>query len=542
MRTTQAARYARWSAAIAILLVLAVAAVYAQRAWLSHQVQQEAIPVPASVQEQSAQFTLSKVNGEKTQFTVRASRATEFTEGNRSLLEDVWITAYGTVTQRFDNLHTRSCEYVPTTGLITCAGDVQIDLQSSEDARLYAPSSGSEKPPSKVVHIATSQVSFERDTGVASTEQPVQFNLPQGDGSALGVRYDSQLGELRLLRDVKMTLRPTAAKGSGASAAIGTADVNITGSAMIYRRDDRIVRLLGPVEVQQGLSKLRAGNLNIELDEKLRARKIVATDHPEVAGIERGDPVTLAAENISVVLSPEGWTERVIAAGNVRLNNKNPTGENRLTAGQVELEPVAGTNRPRRMTATDDVTVQSALAEGGSRRMKTSSLIMDFVSRGDTGQSVVQHAATAAATLDWESPAQVPGKNTGKTGLQRMRLTSDQLDASFGGENELRELRGTGNVEMQRQLGDAAPVTSASRELVAQFAPGGEWSRVEQTGNVRLRDGNRTAQSERAQFDHAAGTATLTDAVVITDESSRTTPSRAPSRRQSMSFVPMAMS
>src|SRR6185295_18162011 len=116
------------------------------------------------------------------------------------------------------------------------------------------------------------------------------------------------------------------------------------------------------------------------------------------------------------------------------------------------------------------------------------------------GQSVLQHAATPAATLDWESPAQVPGKSGGTAGLQRMHLTSNQLDASFGGENELRELHGLGDVEMQRQLGDEAPVTSASRDLLAQFAPGGEWSRVEQTGNVRLRDGGRTAQAERAQF------------------------------------------
>src|ERR1700686_3655621 len=109
MRTTQAARYARWSAAVAILLALAVAGVYVRGALHSRRVQQTAVPVPAAVQEQSAQFSLSKVNGAKTQFTIRASRATQLTEGNRSLLEDVWITSYGTDTKRYDNLHTRSC-------------------------------------------------------------------------------------------------------------------------------------------------------------------------------------------------------------------------------------------------------------------------------------------------------------------------------------------------------------------------------------------------------------------------------------------------
>jgi hypothetical protein len=48
--------------------------------------------VPPTVQQRSAVFSFSKVEQERTLFTVRASQATEFKEGNRSLLEDVWIT------------------------------------------------------------------------------------------------------------------------------------------------------------------------------------------------------------------------------------------------------------------------------------------------------------------------------------------------------------------------------------------------------------------------------------------------------------------
>ncbi len=278
MRTTQAARYARWSAAMAILLAPAVAGVYVRSAWRSRRVQQTAVPVPASVQEQSAQFSLSKVNGEKTQFTIRASRATEFTGGNRNLLEDVWITAYGTDSQRYDNLHTRSCDYIATTGLVTCAGDVQIDLQSSQDPRLPPGDSSTQKPSANVVHIVTSQISFERDSGVATTDQPVAFHSAAGRWhERWACATIRRKGEMLLLHDVKMTLRPTAASGAGPAAAIGTAEVNIASSSLIYHRDDRIVHLLGPVEVQQGLSKLNAGNLNVELDEQLaRPTGIVA--------------------------------------------------------------------------------------------------------------------------------------------------------------------------------------------------------------------------------------------------------------------------
>src|SRR3990172_1985521 len=105
MRTTDAARYARWSALAALLLAIAVAGVYSHRAWKAHRAKQNAPPpVPTTVQQQSAQFTFSKVEKDRTLFTVRASRATEFKGGQKSLLEDVWITVFGSREQRFDNL------------------------------------------------------------------------------------------------------------------------------------------------------------------------------------------------------------------------------------------------------------------------------------------------------------------------------------------------------------------------------------------------------------------------------------------------------
>ena len=74
MRTTQATRYARWSAGIAILLSLVVAYVYGTRYWQSLQARGK-VPaaVPSSVEQRSAGFSFSKMVGNRTEFTVRAS-------------------------------------------------------------------------------------------------------------------------------------------------------------------------------------------------------------------------------------------------------------------------------------------------------------------------------------------------------------------------------------------------------------------------------------------------------------------------------------
>src|SRR5580692_9294220 len=107
MRTTQAARYARWSAMVAMLLATSVAGAYVRRVWQERQARKSApSSVPAAVEQQSAGFSFSKVNGDRTEFTLRAAHATQFAGGDRSLLDDVWVTMYGRDGLRADNLHT----------------------------------------------------------------------------------------------------------------------------------------------------------------------------------------------------------------------------------------------------------------------------------------------------------------------------------------------------------------------------------------------------------------------------------------------------
>src|SRR5437899_2098970 len=197
MRTTEAARYARWSAGIAVLLVVLVACVYGARDWQSRQARKK-VPaaVPSSVEQRSAGFSCSKVVGDRTEFTVRASRATEFVEGGRSLLEDVWITAYGGAGERFDNLHTRTCDYLTALESISCAGDVQIDLDRSSDQHTRA-GQAEQASGSGLVQVATSHVSFDHKTGLATTDRPARFRFSQGEGQGAGCRYEGQPGESR---------------------------------------------------------------------------------------------------------------------------------------------------------------------------------------------------------------------------------------------------------------------------------------------------------------------------------------------------------
>jgi hypothetical protein len=280
MRTTEAARYARWSAGIAVLLILLVACVYGARDWQSRQARKK-VPaaVPSSVEQRSAGFSFSKVVGNRTEFTVRASHATEFVEGGRSLLEDVWITAYGGAGERFDNLHTGTCDYLNASESISCAGEVQIDLDRASDQ--HAQVAGTRQADgSRLVRVATSHVSFNHKTGLATTDRPASFQFSQGEGEGVGFRYEAQQGEIQLLSAVELALHGADPTGHSSQAADQT--LNLSGSSMTFERDQRLIHLVGPVHAHQANFDLTCGRLDVELDEHMYAHRLVATEQPEL--------------------------------------------------------------------------------------------------------------------------------------------------------------------------------------------------------------------------------------------------------------------
>ena len=514
MRTTEAARYARWSAGIAVLLVILVAGVYGARDWQSRQARKK-MPavVPSSVEQRSAGFRFSKVVGNRTEFTVRAEHATEFVEGGRSLLEDVWITAYGGAGERFDNLHTRTCDYLTASESISCAGDVQMDLDRASDQHAEIPEAQQAKG-SKLVQVATSHVSFDHKTGLATTDRPAEFRFSQGEGHGVGFRYEAQQGEIQLLSAVHLALH-------GADSADHTSQaedqiLNLSGSSMTFERDQRQIHVLGPVHAQQAGFDLRCGRLDIELDEHMYARRLIATEQPELRS-DSPTHINLKAVTITALASPTR-IESIIAEGEVHALSQKPQGDDQLQADRMETELYPVSNQPRLLVAKGNVVVHSNRA-GAVRNLETSILRLDFAPAMQGGEAKLKHALIPAGRVEFQDTGTLAGKTT----IERMRLSAQHLEADFTGQNDLKELRGSKGVQFERQIGEGSLQTTTSQEMIAQFTPGGGWSTVDQTENVRLHQENESAQAERAHFDRASNTTVLEGSVVLTDATSRTT-------------------
>ena len=506
MRNRDAARYARWAAIAAGVIALAVGGVYAKRALQRARAGRGGpTAVPVTVEQQSAQFSFSKVEQSRTIFTVRASQATQFKDENRAVLKDVWITVYGRDGSRNDNIHTSECSY-DGSGEVRCQGDVTIDMANAHPAPGHS---------ADTLQIKTSNLSFNRSSGEASTPAPVEFHFPTGQGRGVGVSYSSNDSIVRLEKDVQFEL--------AASAQTGGMPVSASGSSLEIRRASRTVVLNGPAKVQEGARELTADSFSIELDEDNHARRAVAEGHPQIAAAEGGGKFSVAATRFEAVLNPAGWVDHVVADGNILGTRQAASGADRFTASHVEFVMVPQKNLVEDMTATGSVVAESH--EGtASRVLKTEALRVKFSAPssqaaarpgqlpGKADQQRIESAETLApSTIESRGPCDVT------------TMQANQFVAQIGDAGRLDKLLGHSGVEVRRQTGNAAPQTLSAEELVATFDSHGEWNTLDQRGNVRFQQADRRASADHADIVRATDIITLDGSPVISDTMSRTT-------------------
>ncbi|MGA7625294.1 MAG: LPS export ABC transporter periplasmic protein LptC [Candidatus Acidiferrales bacterium] len=449
--------------------------------------------IPVTVQQQSNEFSFSKVEQDRTIFTVRASRATQYKEQNRALLQDVWITIYGREGNRNDNIHTSECNYEPTSGNVTCQGEVKIDLAST----------GAGKPADSNLQVTTRNLSFNRETGEASTAEPVQFRFAGGQGHAVGVTYSSQNEIVRLTHDVELDMAP--------SPKTGDLPVSAAGSSLEIRRNDRIVELAAPAVVKQGNRELAADKILIELDSDFRARHAVASGHPRIRSIDAKGELTASANQFEASLDSAGWVQQVTAEGNVDGTRRAADSTDHFSMAHAIFVMERQHNLVRTLTAWGQVALDSRQGSD-ARSLQTESLLVNFAPGNKPNQTLIESAETKAS-----------GTIVSKTANDTTKLSARKFVARFNPQGHMEELLGHSGAEIQRQFGAAAPQNVKSQEFVARFSPDGQWSTLDESGGVVFAQADHRASAARASIVRATDTITMDGSPVISDSMSRTT-------------------
>jgi lipopolysaccharide export system protein LptA len=523
-------RLRRWFAGALIAALLLVAGVYF---YARHRVQNALKQIPEKIgleiKQSATGFTVSKSEQGRTLFTIQASKAVQFKQGGRAELHDVQITLYGSDSSRYDQIRGTDFEYDQQSGDVTAKGEVQIDLGTNPQG-LLNPDQAPPKELKNPIHLKTSGLVFNQKTGDAHTKERVDFGLPQGDGSAVGVNYTAKTNVLTLQSQVNLVFSGAAAATVTAAQATITKDphqvvlahphlqnevrqCDADEATLFLRPDNTLDRVLarGNVFVHAGGSQsaeARSEQLDLIMAKQhdtLRTAVFSGDVHAQVASAnakEYGHPRPSELTNAT--------TEPTSQEGPLQGN-----------AGRVVLE-FSGRNLLTKVHAEDNVKLlqhkRPADASASAQDMELTApgvdLFLAGFSQGKTGGHLDRAETSGAAQI-----ALRPSTGGGPQTL----VTAAKFDARFDDSGQFTSVHGSPDARIVSQNPGQPDRISTSRVLDAIFQPGSGIQSLVQEGNVTYVDGERKAWGTHARYTPADQVLILTGSPRVADGGMTTT-------------------
>ncbi|WP_420239289.1 LPS export ABC transporter periplasmic protein LptC [Telmatobacter bradus] len=453
----------------ALLLLAALVGFLAFGKWKSHFVSHD-LPqkLGLDIQQESDGVTFSHALGAHAQFKVKASKVVQLKQGN-ALLHNVKIEIYGEDGNRVDRIEGNEFEYDQKTGLAKATGPVEITLARPDTA----PASASKTDVSKTgsdrtgsskasankadgqVHIKTTLLTFNWNTGIASTTQKVDFSTAQGTGSSIGSTYDSRGGYLELDHNVQMN-----------SIRNGEA-VQVNADHAEFAHSNMLCTLYSATASYHD-SKATAGQARIEFRADGTAVQLDATGG-----------FTLTTATGSRIVAPHGTLE---------FDEHSQPRHGHLSNG-VTMDSLAhGRLTHGSATSADlEFTPQGSLHHAHLEQNVTLHTVEDTMTAGT-------HPEPLHLERNWHSPvAEIDFRNAGKgntepsalTGTGGVELTShsqrgkepasdahmhaDRVDGQFTSRSTLSALTGTGHATMEQNTASGAHQTATGERIQARF-------------------------------------------------------------------------
>ncbi len=524
---------------MALVFAALTVGIYLKRGW-TRLIERRNAPPPTAVnvERQSTVLTFSKVEENRTIFTVEASKSTDFRGLNATDLEGVKITIFGKDGGRHDTMETHTCRYAKDSGDINCAGDVDITLVSAEQWK----AAGSKPGSPETMKVNTRAMIFNRASGTARTEQDVRFTFANGSGQAVGAEYSSDQGTLRLQRNVQLKLNPPAnPKKKGEASAAKAEPVEVSGTRMDFSRDAGTIYLPGPAEAKTQTARLTAAAFLLELDGNFRAKKMLAKSdgknvRPEFTAQRGTGKQQISADQMTATLAPQGWIMRAEATGNVSGEAVRGEETQSVMAHDASMELVPGQNAPKLLVLKGAVDARTNSRGGGPRggndgdrrRVTTEELRLTFAEKGEEkgpemGTPKRGGSGTRLVAADTPGPGRIEWNEANATAKAAQTVVqANQLGLKFDAAGKASRLDAKGNVQTERNLAGADKQTATAKNGFVELQPRGGWSRMELSEDVHLNEGQRAARADHAAFERADQSATLTGHASARDATSLT--------------------
>src|ERR1017187_4762935 len=477
------ARLRMWLVGSAVFLLLVIAAYIGAAHHLRHH---WLATLPAklgvNVVSDASGWTYSPSIGSQTPYTIHAAKQVGYADG-KFTLHDVSVMLYGKKGDRRDHIFGQDFEYDQKAGVIRALGVVHIDLQAADATGRGPAANASAKPEgpesAKVMHVTTSGLVYLENLGLASTNDPIEFQAGAMTGHATGADYSSDSGLLTLHSAVSMS---GMAAGRPVTVTAATAEFNERSQQafLTHAQYDSAGRT---VDAEQATLQRRAdGTLaRVEAQGNVTIR-------------EQG--ATTVSQRADVALNGTSQPRSAVLAGGVLYTLDEPL---RQTRGHADEATIAfdtqAKPQPERAVFTGAVhTIERTRATEAERepwsvRDLTAAKLEVELARA--GEGKVQ-PRNAEATGDAHLTVIDNGSLAGDAGAGRKELSADDLKA---------HLRDTGSAKQPPQLDTIA---GRGHTVLRQMSA----------------DGVEHARAERAAYDSDTDRMTLTGGVQVSDAGS----------------------
>jgi len=340
---------------------------------------------------------------------------------------------------------------------ITVSG-VEMELSTPKDGPreidFVKMSKGVKLKASDGLEVTSNDATFDEKTGVLTVPGPVQFARGRMTGSGVGATYDRTRDVVWLLADAKIVVTPDE-QGGGA--------LEATATSVGLARAEHYLRLTKPAHVVSGGRTLDADDMTIHLtpDDRL-VQSVVLRGNSRVTGTPGASGAEgMSARDIDLTQAPDGRTLQ-----SARL----------MENAVVRLSGAGG---------------------GGTRQIAGRTIDMAM---GPDGNTVTGLNANQNVQVDLPATADAPARQINSTTLAAGGPQGIQT-ATFTGGVTYREIR-----PAQRGA-PASERTGRSLSLVVETQPGlGAIQQADFRGNVRIVDGDTTAEGSRAIYKVAQDT------------------------------------
>ena len=547
------ARLRRWFIAALVLVCVAVGGVYLHFRHRVQNVRKQVQKLGIEVQQSANQFTISKSEQGRTIFKLQASKAVQFKEGGRAELHDVTITLYGRDASRFDQVYGEAFDYDPHSGNVSSRGEVSIDLQANPQGMLH-PDQAMPRELKNPIHLKTSDLVFNKNTGDAWTAARIDFRVPQASGSAVGAKYVARDTALTLESQIKIVMTGTA---------LGT----ILADRALLQKAPREIVLTHP-HGETPEQQAQAEELTLFLNDDNTLDHAVATGgvkmvsrdanggaKPALSERQEGASRTgsgppwseLTAQRLDVNMKADGNVNDAVLSGDVRFQNKGTQAlsgsagkaimnfgrDNALSKiradGGVKLVQAADTTQwpEGREPALSASKGHPPLQKQNSTNFEITSPAMFFFV---ADRRLTRAETVGAPEIMLSSATKVPAGQQPITATtsEATHITADRFVAAFDKQGQLSNIHGAANARVvspsSPQNGIAQPDRVTTSDTIdARFHPGTGIESVVQQGHFAYRSGSQQAFADNARYTPSDQMLTLTGSPRIVDAGMATT-------------------